>query len=58
LRTDIERLLAKNGEFILSGQLECEKHFILDWFKKAGFSVKKEIVNEEWWSVFSKLSLR
>jgi ribosomal protein L11 methyltransferase len=58
LRSDIERLLAKNGEFILSGQLECEKHFILDWFKEAGFSVEKELVNEEWWSVFSRLSLR
>ncbi|MDR2555130.1 MAG: 50S ribosomal protein L11 methyltransferase [Fibromonadaceae bacterium] len=53
LRADIERLLAKNGEFILSGQLEYEKHFILDWFKEAGFKVKKEIVNEEWWSVFT-----
>jgi ribosomal protein L11 methyltransferase len=50
LRVDIERLLAKNGEFILSGQLELEKHFILDWFKDAGFSVEEEIVNEEWWA--------
>jgi len=58
LRADIERLLAKNGEFILSGQLECEKHFILDWFKEAGFEVCKELVCEEWWSVFSKLLLR
>jgi len=54
LRHDIERLLAKNGEFILSGQLEAEKHFILDWFKEAGFEVCKELVCEEWWSVFSK----
>jgi len=54
LRTDIERLLAKNGEFILSGQLEAEKHFILDWFKEAGFEVCKELVCEEWWAVFSK----
>jgi len=58
LRADIERLLAKNGEFILSGQLECEKHFILDWFKEAGFEVCKELVCEEWWSVFSKLVTR
>jgi ribosomal protein L11 methyltransferase len=50
LRADIERLLAKNGEFILSGQLECEKHFILDWFREAGFCVEEEIVNEEWWA--------
>jgi len=58
LRLDIERLLAKNGEFILSGQLECEKHFILDWFKESGFEVCKELVCEEWWAVFSRLSWR
>jgi len=58
LRLDIERLLAKNGEFILSGQLESEKHFILDWFKEAGFEVCKELVCEEWWAVISKLSRR
>jgi ribosomal protein L11 methyltransferase len=51
LRADIERLLAKDGRFILSGQLEYEKHFILDWFKDAGFSVEEEIVKEEWWAV-------
>jgi len=51
LRADIERLLAQGGKFVLSGQLECEKHFILDWFKEAGFSVCKEIISEEWWAV-------
>jgi len=51
LRSDIERLLAKNGKFILSGQLEYEKHFILDWFKEAGFGVEAEVVDEEWWAV-------
>jgi len=51
LRSDIERLLAKNGKFILSGQLECEKHFILDWFKEADFDVEAEVVDEEWWAV-------
>jgi len=55
LRHDIERLLTKNGEFILSGQLECEKHFILDWFKEAGFEVCKELVCDEWWAVISRL---
>jgi ribosomal protein L11 methyltransferase len=58
MRADIERLLAKDGEFILSGQLEYEKHFILDWFKEAGFIVEAEVVNEEWWAVISKLTLR
>ncbi|GBU25493.1 50S ribosomal protein L11 methyltransferase [Fibrobacteria bacterium R8-3-H12] len=58
LRSGIERLLTKNGEFILSGQLECEKHFILDWFKEAGFEVCKELVCDEWWAVISKLHLR
>ncbi|MCL2101389.1 MAG: 50S ribosomal protein L11 methyltransferase [Fibromonadales bacterium] len=53
LRADIERLLAKNGKFVLSGQLECEKHFILDWFKEAGFSVELEIISDEWWAVRS-----
>ncbi len=51
LKNHIERMLAPSGEFILSGQLECEKHFILDWFKEAGFTVSKEIVSEEWWAV-------
>jgi len=51
LRFDIERLLAHGGKFILSGQLECEKHFILDWFGEAGFSVEEEVVNDEWWAV-------
>jgi len=55
LRQGIERLLAKNGEFILSGQLESEKHFILEWFKEAGFEVSKEVVCDEWWAVISKL---
>jgi ribosomal protein L11 methyltransferase len=54
LRIDIERLLAKGGRFILGGQLEFEKHFILDWFKEANFSVEEEIVNEEWWAVCAK----
>jgi len=58
LRSDIERLLTKNGEFILSGQLESEKHFILGWFKEAGFEVCKELVCDEWWAVISKLQLR
>jgi len=51
LRADIERLLAHGGEFILSGQLECEKHFILDWFEEAGFAVCEEVVCDEWWAV-------
>jgi len=58
IRADIKRLLAHGGKFVLSGQLECEKHFILDWFKEAGFGVCKEIVNEEWWAVISSLPLR
>jgi len=56
MRADIERLLASGGEFILSGQLECEKHFILDWFIEAGLAVCEELVCEEWWAVISKLS--
>ncbi|MDR0516677.1 MAG: 50S ribosomal protein L11 methyltransferase [Fibromonadaceae bacterium] len=54
LKLDIERLLAKGGKFILSGQLKCEKHFILDWFKEANFIVCKEITSEEWWAVLTK----
>jgi ribosomal protein L11 methyltransferase len=57
LRNDIERLLTPNGEFILSGQLECEKHFILDWFKEAGFAICEEVVSEEWWAARVILSL-
>jgi ribosomal protein L11 methyltransferase len=53
LRHDIERLLANGGEFILSGQLESEKHFILDWFREAGFCVLEEAVSEEWWAARS-----
>jgi ribosomal protein L11 methyltransferase len=51
LRKDIERFLLPGGEFILSGQLECEKHFILDWFSEAGLAVCEEIVSQEWWAV-------
>ena len=51
IRADIERLLVRGGEFILSGQLECEKHFILDWFEDAGFRICREVVCEEWWAV-------
>ena len=54
LKKDIERLLANAGEFILSGQLECEKHFILDWFREAGFAVFEEIVSDEWWAARGK----
>ncbi len=56
MRADIERLLEQGGEFILSGQLECEKHFILDWFKEAGFRVCEEIISEEWWAIFSSFT--
>jgi len=66
IRADIERLLVHGGKFILSGQFECEKHFILDWFKEAGFKVCREVICEEWWAVlclsefrqFSNLLLR
>lgn len=51
LRNDIKRLLKSGGHFVLSGQLECEKHFILDWFKEDFFIVEEEIVSEEWWAV-------
>jgi ribosomal protein L11 methyltransferase len=44
-------MLTHGGQFILSGQLECEKHFILDWFKEAGFSIEKELASGEWWAV-------
>jgi len=54
LRADIERLLARGGEFILSGQLENEKHFILDWFKEAELAVCEEAVSDEWWAVKAK----
>jgi ribosomal protein L11 methyltransferase len=53
IRKDIERLFSKNGKFILSGQLESEKHFILDWFREAGFTICEEITRDEWWAVRS-----
>jgi ribosomal protein L11 methyltransferase len=56
LRVDIERMLSAGGSFILSGQLESEEHFILDWFREANFTVCEEAVSEEWWAVFSKFS--
>ncbi|MCF0216353.1 MAG: 50S ribosomal protein L11 methyltransferase [Fibrobacteraceae bacterium] len=51
LRDDIENLLAQGGHLVISGQLETEKHYVLDWFKEAGFVVDEERVSGEWWSV-------
>lgn len=51
LRDEIEELLSPGGELIISGQLASEKHYVLDWFKEAGFSVASEKISGEWWSV-------
>ena len=53
LRDDIEDLLAKGGELIISGQLLTEKDYILKWFEEAGFTVVQERVSTEWWSVLA-----
>ena len=53
LREDIEYLLNENGSLIISGQLESEKDYIRDWFKECNFSVEKELVKGEWWSVLA-----
>lgn len=50
LRDDIENLLASGGYFVVSGQLEEEKQYVLDWFSECGFQVEEEIVRGEWWS--------
>lgn len=55
LRKDIENLLAEGGRLIISGQLEAEKNYVLDWFREASLSVEKEIVRGEWWSVCAEL---
>lgn len=54
LRADIERLLAKGGYFVLSGQLLVDRHHIADWFRECGFSITEEIVRGEWWSVCAR----
>lgn len=54
LRDDIEDLLAKGGELIISGQLLTEKEYILKWFKEAGLSVEVERESGEWWSVLAR----
>lgn len=53
LRDDIEDLLAKGGELVISGQLLTEKDYILKWFDEVGFKVKQERVSGEWWSVLA-----
>ena len=50
LRDDIENLLASGGYFVVSGQLEEEKQYVLDWFSECGLQVEEEIVRGEWWS--------
>lgn len=56
LRDDIENLLAPNGYFVVSGQLEEEKQYILDWFSECGIKVEEELVRGEWWSARGRLS--
>lgn len=51
LRTDIGRLLTKNGFFVLSGQLLVDRHHITNWFDECGFTISEEIIRGEWWSV-------
>lgn len=53
LRDDIEYLLAKGGELIISGQLATERDYIVKWFEEAGFSIKEERFSGEWWSVLA-----
>jgi ribosomal protein L11 methyltransferase len=54
LRDDIEDLLAKGGELVISGQLLTEKDYILKWFEEAGFTVVQERISQEWWSVLAR----
>jgi ribosomal protein L11 methyltransferase len=54
LRKDIERLLCKDGYFVLSGQLLVDKHYVTDWFAQSGFTIHEEIVRGEWWSVCAR----
>jgi ribosomal protein L11 methyltransferase len=53
LRDDIEDLLAKGGELVISGQLETEKDYVLRWFEEIGLTVLQERVSGEWWSVLA-----
>ena len=54
LRDDIEDLLAKGGELVISGQLETEKDYVLRWFEEIGLTVVQERVSGEWWSVLAR----
>ena len=51
LRADIDRLLAKGGFFVLSGQLHAEAQLVLDWFKQVALQPVRELVRNEWWAV-------
>ena len=54
LRDDIEELLVKGGELVISGQLETEKEYVLRWFEEIGLTVLQERVSGEWWSVLAR----
>lgn len=56
MRKDVERLLAKGGYFLLTGQLTAEKDYVLDWFKDSGFQVLAEDTRDEWWCVKAVLA--
>ncbi|MEE1068593.1 MAG: 50S ribosomal protein L11 methyltransferase [Fibrobacteraceae bacterium] len=56
LRDDIENLLADNGYFVVSGQLEEEKQYVLDWFNECGFTLDAELIRGEWWSARARRS--
>lgn len=50
-RKDVERLLAPNGHFILTGQLTAEKNYVLSWFDECRFKPVREKTRDEWWCV-------
>ena len=54
MRRDVERLLALDGTFILTGQLTAEKNYVLDWFAECKFEVLSEETRDEWWCVEAK----
>jgi len=56
LREDIIRLLEDGGEIYISGQLADEKHYVLDWFNEAGFTLIDEIQDGDWWAAMGKIS--
>jgi ribosomal protein L11 methyltransferase len=54
LRHEIERLAAPGASFVLSGQLESEKHYIMEWLRESEFELELTACENEWWAMSAR----